>query len=215
MFSQCTHCKTWQAVTAAQLRHGRGLLVCSNCAEYFDALATISEVIEAEPDKSVESFEDSLPLSLTKSPKAVWSYALLLNLVVLFGQIGYFEGQKFLLQPQVRSVLLSVCSFLHCDIPPFKDLQNCLVLQSDLRDEADNRLRVSVALINKAALPQSFPAINLILKDLNGNAVAQRVFLPHEYQHAASLQVDEVEEISLSVVPPVGVKIGGYSIALL
>ena len=202
-------------MTVAQLRLGRGLLVCANCAEYFDALAALSEEIEDELKLIDKALDVSLPLSGAKASGAVWPAALLLGLAMLMLQIGYFEGHKLLLQQQLRTLASSVCDYLHCQLPPYKNLESCIVLQSALDNNADDSLRLSAAIINTAAWSQTFPAINLILEDLNGHAVAQRVFSPQEYAHAEALPVNEAEEISMSIVPPVGVKIGGYTIALL
>ena len=90
-----------------------------------------------------------------------------------------------------------------------------MVLQSELTNSSDDSIKLSAAIVNKSALPQAFPELNLILLDLNGHAVAQRVFSSHEYAHTDVLPVEEVGEISMTIVPPSGVKIGGYTIALL
>ncbi len=215
MYSCCSHCNTWQLVTAAQLRLGRGLLVCSNCAEYFDALVSLSDEAEAEVEIFNSAFEGLLPVSGAKTSGGVWKTAFVLSFSILLLQIWCFEDHKLLTQPNLRRFLISVCDHLHCQLPPYKNLEDCVVLQSDLRSLSNDSMRLSAAIINKSAWPQAHPALNLILLDLNGHAVAQRVFLPHDYAHADVLPVDEAEEISMTIVPPGGVKIGGYTIALL
>jgi hypothetical protein len=202
-------------VTAAQLRLGRGLLVCANCAEYFDALASLSDEAEAKVEIIDSALDGLLPVSGTKTSGGIWKTALVLSFLILLLQMWYFEGHKLLTQPNLRSFLIAVCDQLHCQLPPYSNPETCVVVQSDLLSRSDDSMRLSAAIINKSAWPQAHPALNLILLDLNGHAVAQRVFSPHEYAHADVLAVDEVEEISMTIVPPGGVKIGGYTIALL
>jgi predicted Zn finger-like uncharacterized protein len=215
MHSRCSHCNSWQLVTAAQLRLGRGLLVCSTCAEYFDALVSLSDEAEGEVEIVESGLDGLLSESGAKSFGGIWKTTLVLGFLILLLQIWYFESPKLLIQPNLRSFLVAVCEHLHCQVPHYKNPASCMVLQSDLSNGSDGGLRFSAAIINKSAWPQPYPALNLILLDLNGHPIAQRVFSPHEYAHAGALPIDEAEEISMIIVPPGGVKIGGYTIALL
>jgi len=215
MYSRCSHCNAWQSVTVAQLRLGRGLLVCSSCAEHFDALASLCDEAEANIEIFDSALDGLLSMSRAKTSGGVWKTALVLGFSILFLQIWYFEGKKLLTQPNLRGFLSEVCDHFHCQLPLYKNPASCIVLQSDLHSGSDGGMRLSAAIINKSPWPQAYPALKMILLDLNGQALAQRVFSPYEYAHADVLPVDEAEEISMTIVPPGGVKIGGYTIALL
>jgi predicted Zn finger-like uncharacterized protein len=52
MYTQCTTCKTTYPISAAQLRAGRGEVVCPRCRRVFDALDALSDTArDAVPDQ--------------------------------------------------------------------------------------------------------------------------------------------------------------------
>ena len=48
MFTQCTHCSTWFAITAEHLRQGHGEVLCGSCMRSFDALLNLRDALPGD-----------------------------------------------------------------------------------------------------------------------------------------------------------------------
>ena len=48
MFTQCTHCSTWFAITAEHLRQGHGEVLCGSCTRSFDALLNLRDALPGD-----------------------------------------------------------------------------------------------------------------------------------------------------------------------
>ncbi|MFT5391616.1 MAG: putative Zn finger-like uncharacterized protein, partial [Gammaproteobacteria bacterium] len=56
MYTQCTQCETWFAITGDQLRQGHGAVRCGNCFASFDALVRLHDAL---PEGSIEGVRDA------------------------------------------------------------------------------------------------------------------------------------------------------------
>jgi predicted Zn finger-like uncharacterized protein len=215
MYSRCPHCQTQQTISAEQLRISRGLLTCSACGKRFDALASLSERADAE-------FQEVSDADLLSNPhgkrahRAVWRIGALLSLLLLLAQVAYFKGDAISRQPLLRFGWQAICDHLGCRLPMYKNLDEWTVSHSDLRSLSDQNYVFSAAITNQAAFPQNCPDLKLVLLNLSGQAIAERIFSGRQYSTATSLAANETAEIKLTVVAPPGpAKIGGYTLALL
>ncbi|MGZ4959720.1 MAG: zinc-ribbon and DUF3426 domain-containing protein [Methylomonas sp.] len=215
MYSRCSHCQAQQQVTAEQLRRSRGLLSCSACGKRFDALASLSEQVDAQ--LQAENTADFLPdLTERKPASGVWVAASALMAVAFLAQIVYFEGDALNRQPQLHAGLQAVCERLKCRLPAYKNIDEWSVSHSDFRKLSDKNYILSAAITNQAVFPQAYPDLKLVLLNFSGQAIAQRVFSGQQYGSAAVLPANETAEIKLSVVAPPGLaQIGGYTFSLL
>jgi predicted Zn finger-like uncharacterized protein len=156
----------------------------------------------------------SLARSLKDSKRLRWAGAALALLGI---QVFGFEGQRLAQNLQARPVLESLCAVVRCSLPPFKDAEHLAILDRSLNAGRDNKERLDFRLVfaNRSKLPQAFPNIRLVLDALDGQPVAERVFVPLEYfaewQDEDSMPVGQSYEIRLSLAKP-SREVGGFSI---
>jgi len=75
----------------------------------------------------------------------------------------------------------------------------------------------SLALSNQSSLSQVFPSLKLVLAELNGRAIATRVFAPEEYlgeDPPTRMPVGKPFEVKLLIAKP-SREIGGFSFELI
>jgi predicted Zn finger-like uncharacterized protein len=215
MFTQCTECQTIQVLTLAQLRAGRGMLRCNSCSAIFDALERISETEEINHSEILPSKH----LPWNKVPSNVyWRTGLIISLLLLIGQIVYFEGYAFSQNPAVRPVLSKLCQLAKCQLPVYKNLGEISVLHSSFTSLPGQNYAFKVVISNQADFSQDYPNIKLTLLDYSGNAFAHRVFHPRDYLAEGSvatvMAADAITEISLKIVAP-NTKVGGSTFDLI
>jgi predicted Zn finger-like uncharacterized protein len=216
MFTQCPECQTIQALTLAQLRAGRGMLRCSHCSAMFDALERISETEEIKHSENLPA--KNLPWDKERAPGNVyWRTGLVISLLLLIGQIVYFEGYAFSQNPALRPGLEKLCQQLDCHIPVYKNLDE-FTLQGFFNPLPEQNYLFQAVINNQAAFTQPYPNIKLTLLDYNGNAFAHRIFRPRDYlpeaSVAADMAADATTEISLKIAAP-KTKVGGATYELI
>lgn len=215
VYSRCSHCQSQLQVSAEQLRQSRGLLKCSNCGKRFDALTSLSEQAETviHERNQVDIFENS---GGRRPHFFGWGLGSALLGLTLLAQLVYFEGDWLTRQPNLRAGWQAFCDKLHCRLPDYQIIAEWTLSHSDFRQVASRRYEFSAALTNQAEFSQRFPDLKLVLRDLRGQAVAERIFSGWQYTVTDTLPADETAEIRLTVVAPPGVdEIGGYSFALI
>lgn len=123
--------------------------------------------------------------SHTQPPRRNWPWTLGGSLLALclLAQVGYAERAPLLNNTQIRSWLDRICNVLGCTLPLQHDPSRLELLSRDIRPHPSvpGALIISATLRNDADFPQAFPAVEIILSDLDENRVAMRRFLPREY----------------------------------
>ncbi|QPK65610.1 DUF3426 domain-containing protein [Methylomonas sp. LL1] len=212
MFSRCPHCDAQQAVTTRQLRDSRGLLSCTGCGQTFDALPSLSEQADEAPVRH-DSIELPSQKSYTTESGWRWRLASLAALLVLLGQVVYFEGERLNRQPRIHAALTKVCQTLGCRAPAYENPDAWSLSHTDLQPHLDRRYLLTAALTNQAEFAQAFPQLKLALTDFNGRPLAQRVFTPCQYAADAELGPNQTAQIHLPII--LSAEVGGFSLTLL
>jgi predicted Zn finger-like uncharacterized protein len=146
-----------------------------------------------------------------------WGGGALALLVLLCAQIAGFEGERLVQDIHVRPMLDRFCAILRCTLPPFKDLDRIRIVDRALSIAQDGRDAFEFRLIfaNQSELPQAFPQLRLVLNELNGYPVAERVFRPSEYlenwRSDITMPVGRPFEVRLSIARP-SKDVGGFLI---
>ncbi len=217
MFTQCPECQSIQPLTPAQLRNGRGMLRCSHCSAMFDALARLSETEDMSPFDQLSS--GHLPWdNAGVSGNAYWLTGLVIGLLLLIGQLIYFEGYAFSQNPAVRPGLAKACQLIKCQLPDYKNLDEFALLHGSFTPLPDQNYDFRVVMSNQADFSQPYPNIKLTLFDYSGNAFAQRIFHPRDYLPENAVEtlmaVDATTEISLKIAAP-KTTVGGSTFDLM
>lgn len=160
--------------------------------------------------------DDALPAALRppertgSGPLAVvfWSLASLLMLAVLVAQYGYYERYELAKNATYRPWLERMCLYLDCRLPPRRNPAAFELQERDVRyhPEYAGALLISGTFINRAAFAQPYPTVEVLLRDVNGEVVAGRLFSPAEYlqdgTRAALLEPGTEAQLLLEVSDP-------------
>ena len=143
---------------------------------------------------------------------------LVIGLLLLIGQIVYFEGYAFSQNPAVRPGLVKLCQLINCQLPVYKNLDEFTLLHGSFTPLPDQNYAFRVVMSNQAAFAQPYPNIKLTLLDYSGNAFAHRIFQPRDYLPedavASVMAADATTEISLKIAAP-KTKVGGSTFDLI
>ncbi len=164
-----------------------------------------------------EEADEPPPLPRASAPG--WWLGAFAMLALLVWQASIFEGQRLVQNERMRPWLELACESFACDLPPYKDTSRVQVVDRALLPAPDDidGYEFSVILSNQSSLAQAFPSIKLVLLELNGRAVASRVFAPEEYLDAnrpAKMPVGKPFEIRLLLAKPSS-EVGGFSFELI
>lgn len=206
MFSRCPHCDSQQQLTTRQLRDGRGLLTCVSCGKSFDALPTLTEMAD-EPLASLKPTKLAFSKAEEGRLPVAWRIGNAILLVVLLGQVAYFEKDGLMRQPRLYSALTQFCRIIGCRVPVYNNPAEWSVSHSEWQAHLDNRYVLTAALTNQANLAQAFPALKLTVRDYNGRPLAERLFQPASYSKDAMSAANHTSQIRLPLIisaPDVG-----------
>jgi hypothetical protein len=99
------------------------------------------------------------------------------------GSVAWYNFDKFVQYPQLRSFYSIACNFIGCALPDLEDISKVksqnLVVRS--HPSVKNSLIIEAVIVNKAAFDQPFPRLGLHFSDINNNIVAEKIFTPQEY----------------------------------
>lgn len=162
--------------------------------------ASISEpaeqLAESEPlpaDKPVQTFKWSPRYVLSgHEPEAVpprlanrlgWAFGSLLLIVVLAGQLAWFNRDTLALDPRWRPWLQKVCDTAGCTLPPLRDPHAIEMVDRNVQThpQYQGALLITATLVNQATFAQPYPEVELSMTNLDQKRVAARRFLPAEY----------------------------------
>jgi hypothetical protein len=146
-----------------------------------------------------------------------WSAGVLGLTILLAAQIVLFEGRRLAQNVHARPWLDTICANLGCALPPFKDIRHLQITDRALNRMDGNKrgLEFSLTFVNRSALPQAFPELKLVLNELGGSPIAERLFEPQDYlpewRPGMLMPVGQPFEIRLSLAKP-SREVGGFAI---
>lgn len=214
MYSRCPHCMQQQALSVEQLRQGGGLLVCPGCGEQFDGLRFLSEQAEEDTADAATVWQFDQSSAQTPAP-AVWRAGTVIMSLVLVAQIIFFEGENLSRSPMLSRGLESVCAFVHCRLPIYRNLDELAVSNASLQAGAGRSYQFVAAISNQGSFTQRAPNLKLTLWGFNAQPLAERVFTADEYLASFStLATEQTLEIRLQLAAP-SAKVGGFTFTLI
>lgn len=115
--------------------------------------------------------------------KWLWSGLSLLALLMLVGQLAWWQFDRLGRIEPYRSIYGQVCSLIGCELPGLTDRSRIRAYNLVVRDHPDtqNALMIDAILLNTARFDQPFPELVLEFSDLNDQLMAKRSFKPNEY----------------------------------
>ena len=146
-----------------------------------------------------------------------WGGGALALAVLLVYQVFAFEGKHMAQNAHLRPLLESACSLFGCTLAPFQDLEHLQIRDRTLNMAANSKsgFEFSLSFANQSRLPQAFPKLKLVLNELTGKPVAERVFQPFEYlpdwHKGMTIAIGEVVEVRLALNKP-SHDVGGFTI---
>jgi predicted Zn finger-like uncharacterized protein len=106
-------------------------------------------------------------------------------LMLLAGQAVFFYRSEVAARyPLARQWLASLCVQAGCTVTLPQQPQSILIEASDLQvsDPANpNRIQLTATLRNHAGHDVAYPALDLVLTNVNDHTLARRIFLPEDY----------------------------------
>jgi predicted Zn finger-like uncharacterized protein len=210
MFSRCPSCNAQQLITTQQLRETRGLVTCDVCRVSFDALPTLTERM----DETLVTAEQVIsPLTHTASPASslVWGTGSLLMLILLLGQLIYFQGADLMRYPQVYSSVYTVCQLAECKVPAYRNLAAWSVSHSDLQAQLNHSYWLTAALTNQAELAQTLPVLKFSLTDYKGQTVVERLLAPQQYSKTIRASANQTVAVRIPLILPA--TMGGFTLS--
>jgi len=149
-------------------------------------------ITAAEEPASEELPSEDNPFLLEATPpkpasphRLLWTTGSLLLVIALTAQAVYFyRGEIAARNAQAREWLDLACARAGCTVELPQRTKSLLIEASDLQliDPArPERIQLTATLRNHAAYSVAFPALDLVLTNINDHTLARRIFLPHEY----------------------------------
>ncbi len=158
------------------------------------------------------------PLSVT--PVVWWGLGVSGLAALLIVQLVVFEGGRMVQSARMRPWLEMICKTVDCHLPPYKDVRRIHIFDRALRPDSmrDDALEFQLIFANQSDLPQILPNLKLVLIELNGSPVAERIFTPAEYlpegESVSLMPVGKPFEIRLLLAKP-NHDVGGFTFELL
>jgi len=205
MLARCPECRTLFRLSATELKAAHGKVRCGICHGVFDALEALVDAQSEAPTRAApgdatagrtdgaQAADSALAqaLDLTaieglvpKHRASLWRAGAVMLLMLLLGQIAWFQGARLLaLFPVARPPLEWACAHWHCRLPRYRDPGLIRLVSRDVRvhPRAADALLINALFTNHAEFPQPYPVLQLGLYDTDGQVLAARRFVPKEY----------------------------------
>ena len=119
----------------------------------------------------------------------VYGVVALLLVASVAAQLAWFERDRLLSHPRSRDLLERACDRLNCTLPEWRDPAKYEVLQRSLAPKPGQRgvLVLEGQFVNRAAVPQRLPLLQLSFLDSNEQLLARRRLQPREYLASPTL----------------------------
>jgi hypothetical protein len=152
----------------------------------------------------------SAPVSFAPEPRRWWvGVVAAVFVLVLVGQVFYFQFPSWSRDPDLRPVYGLVCNLVGCDLPGMRDLRKMSTRNLVVRSHPDltSALIVDAVIVNDAEFEQPFPDLELRFTAVGGLLVAGRRFTPAEYLSgsdvdAGAMPRDTPVQVSLEIEDP-------------
>ncbi len=235
MYVQCPQCDAVFRVSTRMLTQAEGMVRCGECEHVFNAMDTLLAVPPEPPpappeqialDEDTRDDEDTLPrdvpsiiaedLHATRrrrtgggGARLAWGLASLLLIAGLAAQYVWYELDTLYRYPSLQSGLERFCELAGCELPQRRDVSRIELVSRHVysHPNIEGALVITSTVVNNAPFPQPYPVLGIRFSDLQGQPVAERRFLPHEYL-GAPVPADRKMEpgnpvtINLEVVDP-------------
>ncbi len=122
----------------------------------------------------------------TKGPSvAAYLFISVLLLLLLAGQILWFNHERLVHAPDTRPIYQSVCNVLGCTLPAQKDFSKISHSNLIVRQHPDynDTLLIETLLNNKAPFPQAYPKVEITFTDDLGTIISRRTLTANQYLH--------------------------------
>ncbi len=152
-------------------------------------------------------------------PPAFWRTGNVVLGLMLIAQLIWLEAPRLAQDPEMRPLLETVCRWLACRLPPFRDLDRIKVVDRGLYPvkTPGGGLEFYLAMVNQSPFPHPFPRLRLTLTALDGTPVGRRVFGPDAYltpPRPARMPVQKTVFVRLRLAPPAR-PVGGFQFEFL
>lgn len=144
-------------------------------------------VIEAQLPAAADNpfVQDSAPAGSSRQRKPLLAAATVLLAVGLAAQaVFFYRGEVAAQHPVLRQWLTAACAQAGCTMPLPQRPKAVVIEASDLQiaDPAvPGRIQLTATLRNHAEHEVAYPALDLVLTNVNDHTLARRVFMPAEY----------------------------------
>ena len=203
VLTKCPQCETVFRVSAEQLRAAGGWVRCGRCATEFNAIAKLTDSRE---DRAIAINLDDGPKPETELRNMVvtgerpgggparrfreggwrttfWTIASAALLVLLVSQYLWKNQAELAGTPDWRPWIEQFCDLSGCEVAAYRKLDALSLRKRELHldPERPGVLVVNAILVNRASMPQSFPTVELDLKDAKNRIIASRRFPANTY----------------------------------
>lgn len=157
--------------------------------EVEDEIRPQRRAVFEEPAEEESYADDPLPDLLPGSRARAQPVALLWKILavplalLLIAQIVHHNRSDLARDPRFGERLMSIYRALHLELTPDWDLHAYEIRQWGVITDASapGTLKVRASIINRAAFPQPYPLLKLVLEDRWGDQVRAREFEPADY----------------------------------
>jgi hypothetical protein len=146
-----------------------------------------------------------------------WRLAVVLCVLLLMGQVYFFEKDQFIQQPSTRLWLQKICQSFNCQLPIYKNRRDLAVIYAHFQAIANQHYIFQAVISNQGLFKQHYPNLKLTLLSFSGEPFAQRIFTPANYlvtDHPPLMLPLKTVEISMEIAMP-NQKVGGYTVKLI
>lgn len=148
-----------------------------------------TEVLPASTPEEVDQDADN-PFTQGRAESPAWPQrrlrvaAALLTVVLAAQAVFFYRSEVAARLPLAKQALNWVCAQAGCRVTLPQRPQSILIEASDLQviDPANpNRIQLTATLRNHAGHDVAYPALDLVLTNVNDHTLARRIFLPADY----------------------------------
>lgn len=174
MLTQCQHCKKTYHLSIVELKKRKNPeLLCSPCEEMLGRLKRFgSSFINLNPTNKSNNIHTSF-----------WGLGIIIGILILIGQLVFFEWHQVSQRPEIRNRLQQVCKLINiqCPLETYRQPDDFEIMHNNLQIINQDHYELQMVISNQGQFSQAYPAIKLKLINFTGEIFAQRIFLAKEY----------------------------------